>query len=126
MDHAGVQRWLDQYVEAWMTYDPQKIGDLFSEDATYAFSPYHEPLRGREAIVKDWLENRDQPGTYQAHYHPVVVEGNTAVANGRSTYFEADGKTFRTEFDNIYLLRFDDSGRCKEFTEWYREKPKQG
>jgi hypothetical protein len=125
MDHAGVQRWLDSYVQAWMTYDPQQIRNLFSEDATYAYGPYHEPLRGREAIVASWLDNPDKPGTYRAQYRPLVVEGNTAIANGRSTYFEADGKTLLREFDNIYLIRFDDSGRCKAFTEWYMQKPKE-
>jgi uncharacterized protein (TIGR02246 family) len=125
MDHAGVQRWLDNYVQAWLTYDPQQITDLFSEDAVYHYGPYQEPVKGREAIVANWLENRDKPGTYKAQYHPVAVEGNTAVANGRSTYFEADGKTFLREFDNIYVIHFDDNGRCKEFAEWYMEKPKQ-
>jgi hypothetical protein len=125
MDHAAVQRWLDNYVQAWKTYDPQQIGDLFSEDAAYS-SPYYEPTKGRSAIVAEWLARRDAPGTYAAHYFPLVVEGNTAVANGRSTYFEPDGKTFRTEFDNIFLLRLDDSGRCREFKEWYIQKPKEG
>jgi ketosteroid isomerase-like protein len=126
MDHAAVQRWLENYVQAWNTYDPQMIGDLFSEDAAYYYGPYREPVNGREAIVANWLEYRDAPGTYAGHYRPLVVEGNTAIANGRSTYFEADGKTFKREFDNIFLLRFDDAGRCREFTEWYMEKPKEG
>ena len=42
---------------------PAKIGDLFSEDALYFYSPFDElnPLRGREAIVADWLEGPDPP-----------------------------------------------------------------
>ena len=123
MDHASVQRWLDNYVEAWRTYDELKINALFSEDARYFYSPYGDPVIGRSAIVANWLENRDAPGTYQAQYRPLVVEGNTAVANGRSTYYEPDGKTYLREYDNIFLLRFDDSGRCTEFTEWFMQKP---
>lgn len=123
MDHAAVQRWLDKYVEAWKSYDPQAIGELFSDDAAYYHSPYGEPVRGRAAIVANWLEDRDTTGTYTAKYQPIVVEGDTAIANGRSTYFEADGKTFEREYDNIFRLRFDDEGRCREFTEWYMEKP---
>jgi hypothetical protein len=125
MDHAGVQQWLDRYVQAWMTYDRQIINDLFSENATYAYSPYGDPVSGREAIVANWLEHRDKAGTYKAQYHPLVVEGNTAIANGRSTYFKADGKTFEREYDNIFLLRFDDAGRCIEFIEWFMQKPKE-
>lgn len=125
MDHASVQQWLDNYVEAWQTYDPQKIADLFTEDSTYHYSPYGDPVTGRDAIVANWLEYRDQPDTYKAEYRPLVVEGSTAVVNGRSTYFEADGKTFSREYDNLFLLRFDEDGRCREFVEWFMEKPKE-
>jgi ketosteroid isomerase-like protein len=126
MDHAAVQQWLDKYVEAWKTYDEQKIAALFSDDAKYSYSPYRDPVIGRSAIVAYWLDNRDAPGTYQARYWPLVVEGNTAIANGRSTFFEPDGKTFLTEYDNIFLLRFDAAERCTEFVEWFMQKPKEG
>lgn len=43
--------WLDAYVQAWQSYDPQAIGALFAENATYAYQPWDEPVRGREAIV---------------------------------------------------------------------------
>jgi len=37
---ANVQTWLDAYVEAWRTYD-------------------------RDAIVASWLEERDEPGSWE-------------------------------------------------------------
>lgn len=123
-DRASVAAWLEAYSHAWQTYDPAEIGALFSEDAAYYNGPYEEPVRGREAIVAAWLENRDAPGTYASHYEPLVVEGDRAVANGRSRYFEADGSTLKTEFDNIFVLRFDAAGRCAEYREWYMRRPK--
>ncbi len=124
MDHAAVQAWLDAYVHAWQTYDPDEIAALFSEAATCYYHPYDEPVRGREAIVASWLapDRRDPPGTYTAHYEPLAVEGQLAVTHGRSQYYESDGTTLRTEFDNIFALRFDESGRCAEFREWYMER----
>ncbi len=124
LDHATVAAWLEAYSHAWQTYDPTEIGALFSEDAVYHFDPYAEPLRGRDAIVAAWLDQPDAPGTYAGHYEPLVIEGNRAVANGRSRYFEADGVTLKTEFDNIFVLRFDDDGRCAEYREWYFQQPK--
>lgn len=123
-DRATVAAWLEAYSHAWQTYDPAEIGALFSEDAAYYYNPYGEPVRGREAIVAAWLENRDAPGAYESHYEPLVVEGDRAVANGRSRYFEADGATLKKEFDNIFVLRFDEAGRCAEYREWYMERPK--
>ncbi len=123
LDTTKVTDWLDAYVHAWKTYDPRAIGDLFAEDAAYSYTPYDEPIHGREAIVAAWLRDRDAPGTYDAHYEPIVIEGNLAVVNGRSRYTEEDGVTPRTDFDNIFVLRFDD-GRCTEYREWYMERPK--
>jgi hypothetical protein len=53
-----------------------------------------------------------------------MIEGNRAVTNGRSRYFEQDGSTLRAEWDNIFVLRFDGQGRCMEYKEWYMERPR--
>jgi ketosteroid isomerase-like protein len=124
LDRARVSAWLDAYVHAWKTYDEKAIGDLFSEDATYFYNPYSESVRGRAAIVASWLEEPDMLGSYDGHYAPMVIEGNRAVTNGKSRYFEQDGSTLRAEWDNIFVLQFDDEGRCVEYREWYMERPK--
>ena len=122
MNRESLQVWLDKYVEAWRTYEPAKIGDLFSEDALYFYSPFDEqnPLRGREAIVSDWLKEPDLVGSWEAHYVPVAAEGNVGVAQGRTRYFEPGG-SIKREFDNIFVLHFDEAGRCARFTEWYMQ-----
>lgn len=119
----SVNIWLSNYVDAWKSYDPEAIAALFSEDARYYYSPYSEPLEGREAIVADWLKNKDKAGTYTAEYKLMATNGNLAVTNGRSTYFEDDGKTVRREYDNIFVMEFDELGRCNFFKEWYMKKP---
>jgi len=123
LDRTTVTAWLDAYVQAWKTYDPRAIGDLFAEEAVYSYTPYSEPIHGQEAIVAAWLRDQDTPGAYDAHYEPISIEGNLAVANGRSRYTEEDGATPRTEFDNIFVLRFDDDGRCIDYREWYVTTP---
>ena len=116
MTHEDVQGWLDAYVAAWRTYDADAIGALFSDDAVYAYDPVGEPMRGCEAIVADWLKDPDERDTWQASYRPLVVEGDRAIAVGRTTY--TNGKVF----ENLYVLRFA-GGRCAEFTEWYWRHP---
>lgn len=126
MDRSAVQAWLDAYVHAWETYDPADIAALFTEDAQYSYHPYDEPVRGREAIVASWIapEGRAAPGTYTGHYKPIAIDGLIAVARGRSRYFEADGTTLKREFDNLFVIHFDESGRCRAFTEWYMQRPR--
>ena len=83
-------RGCDAYVEAWKSYDREAIGALFSDDVSYRYHPYDEPVEGREAVVESWLgegehegaSSRDEPGTYDASYEPVAVDGDVAVATG--------------------------------------------
>jgi hypothetical protein len=122
IDHVIVTAWLEKFVAAWKSYDAEAIGSLFSEDARYYYSPYQEPVVGREAIVASWLEDADTPGTYDAHYAPIAIDGLTAVVNGHSQYFRKGSKIVENEFDNIFVLRFDEQGHCTEFREWYMKK----
>jgi ketosteroid isomerase-like protein len=123
LDRAAVQDWLDRYVDAWKSYDPQAIGDLFTEDATYSYHPWDDPITGREAIVANWLESPDAPGSWSARYEPYAVDGDRAVSTGWTTYFGEDGTTVVRRYYNTWLLRFDGEGRCAEFVEVYMEAP---
>jgi ketosteroid isomerase-like protein len=117
MTREGVQAWLEAYVGAWRANDAAAIGELFSADAEYRSQPYDEPQRGRDEIVADWLAEPDEPGSWEADYAPLLVEGDRAVATGETRY--DDGRTF----SNVFVLAFDPDGRCREFTEWYMKHP---
>jgi hypothetical protein len=123
MDEAGFQRWLDAYVEAWRTYEVDAIGELFGQDVEYRYHPWDEPVRGRAAIVEDWLEDRDEPDSWRAEYRPWLVAGNDAVAVGVSRYLGPDRETVEREYHNVFLCRFDAEGRCREFTELFLKRP---
>lgn len=131
MDHHTAQRWLDAYVEAWRTYDPVRIRALFAEDIAYRYHPSDEPVVGADAVVASWLgesdhegaSSRDAPGTFDASYAPVAVEGDTVVARGSTRYRPTPGDPVDRIYDNCFLMRFDDAGRCREFTEFYARRP---
>ena len=131
MDRAGVDRWLRAYVEAWKSYDRDQIGELFADDVQYRYHPYDEPVTGRAAVVQSWLGEvlpagapaRDDPGTYDAAYQAVAVDGDVAVATGSSSYLSGPGGPVEKIYDNCFVMRFDSAGRCREFTEWYVLRP---
>lgn len=131
MDSVAAQAWLERYVAAWKSYEPNAIGALFSEDVAYRYHPYDEPVRGRAAVVASWLgesatgasSTRDTPGTYEATYAPVAVDGDVVVATGTSTYREAaDGPVVHV-YENCFVMHFDGNGLCRDFTEYYIERP---
>jgi ketosteroid isomerase-like protein len=117
MDEARFQQWLDAYVGAWRTYEKDEIDALFSEDVSYRYHPWDEPIVGRAALVENWLEDRDDPESWTAQYRPWVVAGDQAVAVGVSRYLSDDRVRVEREYHNVFLCRFDADDRCSEFTE---------
>jgi len=131
MDRATAQTWLDAYISAWKSYDRAEISALFSEDVVYRYHPYDEPTRGVDAVVASWLgegdeggaSTRDAPGTYHAVYSPVAVDGDVVVATGTSSYLATPDGPVTQVFDNCFVMRFDDHGRCADFVEYYARRP---
>jgi ketosteroid isomerase-like protein len=131
MDKSFVDQWLEAYVQAWKTYDREQIEALFAEDVQYRYHPYDDPVEGREGVVASWLGEadhagasaRDEPGTYDASYRTIAVDGDVAVATGSTSYRATPGSPVDKVFDNCFVIRFDNDGRCKEFTEWFMQRP---
>jgi len=124
MDHEAFQSWLDRYIDAWRLLDPVAIGDLFSADVRYAYDPFEEAVVGRKAVVDSWLADPDEPGSWEADYEVLAIDGDAHVAHGRTRYLTDDRSGIEREFANVFVCRFDAEGRCREFTEWYmRRRP---
>jgi hypothetical protein len=130
MTEDDAQGWLDAYGQAWNSYDPDAIRSLFSEHAEYRFHPWDggkDVLVGREAIVRSWLDDRDKAGTYTGAWRPLIVRGERVVATGTSRYYtDSTRKELEREFYNLWILDFDDDGRCSSFTEWFMQSPLSG
>ena len=121
MTRDDVTRWLDGYIDAWMTYDPDRIRALFSEDAEYRYHPWDEPVRGREAIVADWLDDPDAPGTYIATYGAWAVDGTRARGHRHEPVRRPHAAS--ATYHNVFLIEFDDAGLCQSFTEVFLQEP---
>lgn len=126
MTRDDVQAWLDHYIEAWRGNRAELIEPLFSEDAVYRYRPYggdDSGSVGRDAIVRDWLDEPDPPDSWEAQYAPYAVEEDRAVATGISRYAAREDEPAKV-YHNVFLLRFDPDGRCSDFTELFMlEKP---
>ena len=130
MDRKTAQDWLDRYVAAWLSYDPEAIAGLFTEDVVYRYRPNDEPVVGRAAVVASWLgqdgssdSTKDAPDTYEAEYSPVAIDGDTVVATGTTRYRDVPGGPIVRVYENCFIMRFDGEGRCREFTEYYLRRP---
>lgn len=116
-----LQSWVDAYVRAWNSNDPAAIGALFSQDAAYYTEPYSPPWRGRDEIVRQWLDRKDAPGETEFRWQPIAVSPDVAVVQGETVYH-----TPPRTYSNLWVVRLAADGRCAEFTEWWMQHPSAG
>lgn len=114
MNANDLTAWVDGYVRAWASNDPDDIGRLFTDDALYSTAPFREPWRGRAAIVAGWLDRKDDPGDYAFRYEVLAIAGNLGFVRGWASYTNPP-----TEYSNLWVVRLAADGRCTEFTEWW-------
>jgi uncharacterized protein (TIGR02246 family) len=115
VERGDVERWVEGYVKAWKTNDPEDIGALFTDDATYYTAPHREPWRGRDAIVQGWLGRKDEQGRWDFEYRVQDVAGDRAYVRGLTTYHDQDA----SDYSNLWEITLDGDGRCSEFVEWW-------
>jgi len=118
MGASDLERWVQGYVRAWLSNDPDDIGGLFTDDATYRTAPDAEPWTGREAIVAGWLEHRDEPGAATFTFEVVGLDGHRGFVQGATTYRADDERAERT-YDNLWMIDLTDDGRASAYTEWF-------
>jgi ketosteroid isomerase-like protein len=116
---ARYDEWVRRYVDAWNTNDPAEIGALFTEDARYLTEPYAEPWSGTGEIVTGWLDHKDEPGDTTFEYEVIVATDDIGIVKGHTVY-----RTSGREYSNLWEVRLDEAGRCREFVEWWMLLPK--
>ncbi len=127
MDRAAVERWIEGYRSAWSTDDPADIGALFTEDAAYSPFPWprgKNAWHGRDTIIERWRGHGDSKIGWRFEHEVLAVEGDTAVIQGWTSYDRGEGEPWEEAYANIWLVRFADDGRARQFAEWWVERPK--
>jgi hypothetical protein len=80
--------------------------------------------RPREHIVKEWIGRADWEGKpedkWVFEYEWLAIDGDAGVLDGLTDY------SGRNEmFKNIWIIRLNEDGRCREFIEYWVKKGAQ-
>ena len=115
----AARQWLGAYRRAWEERDPDAAARLFTEDGSYAWGPFEEPMRGRRVIWERWADvTRHQRDVHFGSEMLGVVEAG-AVARWRCSFAMND---VRVELEGIFLIALTADGECREFREWWNER----
>jgi SnoaL-like domain len=117
VEERDIATWVEGYIKAWNSNNPEDIGRLFTDEALYFTAPFREPWRGRDEIVSGWIEKKDEPDTTEFSYDVEAIDGSLGIVRGRTIY-----KDPLEQYSNLWQIRLDESGRCYEFVEWWMEE----
>jgi uncharacterized protein (TIGR02246 family) len=121
IDDESFRAWLDDYGRAWEAQDPEASAALYREDALYFETPFDEPMRGVAAIRDYSAEAAAAQKDVKFGADVLAVSGDTGIARWRASFTRVPSG-MRVELDGVFLVTFDDAGRCREFREWWHRR----
>jgi ketosteroid isomerase-like protein len=112
---ADVMQWLTEYERAWRTAGTGGLDRLFTDDTSYQLDPYEPPIVGLDEIAAMWEREREGPDErFTMESAIVALDGDTAVVRIEVHYDSPPQREYR----DLWILEFDESGRCRWFEEW--------
>lgn len=118
MDKAQFDGWLGRYGRAWESRVATGFGALFAEDASYQWTPMDPPIRGRRDIEAAFSEAVATQRNIRFRHQVLSVTDGDGICHWQCGFErESTGKPVR--LDGIFVVRFDDTGRCASFREWW-------
>jgi hypothetical protein len=88
----------------------------------YQETPFEEIMRGRERIRAYWGEATGGHREVSFEAEVLLVGDGEAVAHWSASILR-DPSGVRTMTDGVFVLEFDDDGRCRSLREWWHRDP---
>lgn len=110
--------WLDAYGEAWESRDPDKAASLFTEDSSYQVTPYENPHVGQDGVRQYWATVTASQRNIEFEHRALSFSGNTGIVHW-SAQFDVEPGDTHIELDGIFVLEFDEGGKCRRLREWW-------
>jgi hypothetical protein len=111
---TATEQWVEGYLRAWHTYEPDDIRALFTEDAYYRGSPTDpNPWIGHDGLVAGWYRRHDAPEDWDFEWEVLGEMDDRGFVQGLVTYHDG-----RPQWDVLWVIDFAPDGRCSYFSEW--------
>lgn len=121
MDEKQFSDWLDQYKHAWETQDADAAASLFSEDASYQLTPFHEPLAGRKAIRAYW-DRVTARGRHIRFTYRIITSTDAVGVADYDASFSRPGPAANIEVHGVLVAEYDEDGLCRRLRLWWHRQ----
>ncbi len=118
---SELSNWLDAYGAAWESRDADAAANIFSRDATYQVTPYEEPHVGRDGVRNYWADVTENQRNVEFEHRAISISGSTGIAHWSASFDVAPDGT-KIELNGIFVLDFDEDGKCQRLREWWHLK----
>jgi len=105
--------WAEKFLKAWADLDPKGALSTLSKDVEYYESPFSEPCRSWEEVVKLWKVVPHNQKDITFNYDVLMIKGNLGLIHwevSRTTL----PKDKRQKFDGVFLVRLKQWRMIKE------------
>jgi hypothetical protein len=125
VDLAGLKRWLDEYGRAWEQGDESVVERLYTPDIKYYETPFSEPDVGYDAVVAYKRSAKAAQKDIHFWHEPLAAIDDTGIARWGCSFVRVpSGRS--VDLDGVFVLRFDEHGRCRELREWWHRVETDG
>lgn len=108
---SQTSEWLDRYLQAWRTKDPDDVRAVFADDAEYWFRPDDtDPAKGIDAIIAMW---DDEPMDPEIDLRVLIEDDALGIITGTVVY------PGHESYSNLWEVHFAPDGRARRFVEWF-------
>jgi SnoaL-like domain len=123
MTRDEFEAWLKAYGAGWVNQDPEATLALFSDDASYMYTPFHKIMHGKDEIrryVEKGAVGLQQDISFD--YEILAVTPESGINRWKASLtWKPTGQLLR--FDGIYHVFLNDQGLCYRFNEWWHAVP---
>ena len=120
---ARFMEWLEGYKNGWVGQDLEQTLSMFTDDATYMYTPFHDLMRGKaeiSAYIKKGAIGLQREIEFS--YEILAVTAGYGINRWWAALtWKPTGE--RLHFDGIYQVFLNDENLCYRFDEWWHADP---
>ena len=116
-------KWLDAYGASWVGQTPDSTLALFTDDATYMYTPFHKIMKGKDEIRR-YVEKGavGLQEDIEFAYEVLAVTNGYGINRWKAALtWKETGE--RLHFDGIYQVFLNHDNLCYRFDEWWHANP---